>query len=104
MTRKPVEYHWASPAPQRRSFPAEIDLHPGYEGRQAAGELRAEARQLAATLKGRVFVVADTKRPSCQILLQALEEAGWRRQEPLLACAGAGKHYFDRLWVFEPPP
>lgn len=103
LTRKPVEYHWPSPAPQRRSFPAGIDAHPGYEGRQSPDQLRAEARALAVSLRGRVFVLADTGRPASRILLRTLEEAGWQPHEPLLACAEAGKHYFNRLLVFDPP-
>lgn len=104
MTRKPIEYHWHAPAPHRRSFPAEIDDHPGYEGRQPDWRLEKEARELTASLTGRVFVVADTKRRSSQILLRVLQEAGWRSSAPLLACEAAGKHYFDRLLVFDPPP
>jgi len=103
LTRKPVEYHWRNPAAQRRSFPAEIDSHPGYEGKQPREQLLQEARSLAASLNGRVFVLADTGRLAPQILLRALEEAGFRPREPLLACSSAGKHYFDRLLVFDPP-
>lgn len=103
MTRKPIEYHWTAPLPRRRSFPAEIDLHPGYEGRQPEEELKREAQALAASLRGRIFIVADTQRPSSRLLLRTLEEAGWRPEGPLLSCAGAGKHYFDRLLVFNPP-
>lgn len=104
MTRKPIEYHWPTPQPQRRSFPAEIDAHPGYEGRQPEAELRREARQLAHSLTGRLFVVADSSRLPSRILLTALQEAGWRPRGAILACAVAGKHYFDRLLVFEAPP
>jgi hypothetical protein len=32
-----------------------------------------------------------------------LREAGFRPQPPLLECADAGKHYFNRLAVFDPP-
>jgi hypothetical protein len=103
LTRKPIEYHWPAPAPQRRSFPSEIDAHPGYEGRQTPQQLEAEAHRLAASLTPRVFVVADTERPSCQILLRVLQSAGWRPRETLLACPGAEKHYFNRLLLFEPP-
>jgi len=103
LTRKPVEYHWRNPVAQRRSFPAEIDSHPGYEGRRPEEQLLQEARSLAASLNGRVFVLADTSRPAPQILLRTLEEAGFRPLEPLLACPSAGKHYFDRLLVFDPP-
>ncbi len=103
LTRKPVEYHWPAPAPQRRSFPAEIDLHPGYEGRQPPAQLEQEARALAASIGGRVFVLADSSRPAPQILLRALEAAGFRARAPLLACPSAGQHYFDQLLLFEPP-
>ncbi len=103
MTRKPVEYHWPSPAPSRRSFPAEIDQHPGYEGRQPSQELQQEAEWLASTLQRRVFLLADSTREPSQILLRALDQAGFRQRPPLLACPSAGKHYFDRLLVFDPP-
>jgi hypothetical protein len=103
MTRKPVEYYWIGAAPQRRSFPAEIDAHPGYEGRQTEASLREEARQLARSAAGRVFVVADLSRPAPRILIEALEDAGFQRQPPLLECASAGKHYFHLLAVFDPP-
>lgn len=103
MTRKPVEYHWTSPAPQRRSFPAEIDAHPGYEGRQPQPQLLEEARRLAYAARGRLFVLADSSRAPSQILIRTLEETGFRPRPPLLACPSAGKHYFDRLLVFDPP-
>lgn len=103
LTRKPIEYHWPAPAPQRRSFPAEIDTHPGYEGRQTTQQLEAEAHTLAASLTRRVFVLADTDNPSCQTLLRVLQAAGWRQRETLLACPGVRNHYFNRLLLFEPP-
>lgn len=105
MTRKPIEYHWTTPLPRRRSFPAEIDLHPGYEGRQSEAQLQREAQALAASLRGRVFVVADTTRLASQLLLRTLEEAGWRPHDPILACARETRFtcYFDRLLVFDPP-
>lgn len=103
LTRKPVEYYWIGAAPQRRSFPAEIDAHPGYEGRQSEASLREEARQLARSAAGRVFVVADLSRPAPRILIEALEEAGFRQQPPLFECASPGWHYFNCLVVFDPP-
>ena len=104
LTRKPVEYHWKDMAAPRQSFPAEIDLHPGYEGRQEEAYLRGEARRLAASLNSRVFVLADTEKPASQILLQALAESGFRPREPLLACPPRkATHLYDRLLVFDPP-
>jgi hypothetical protein len=103
LTRKPIEFYWRGSAARRVSFPAEIDSHPGYEGRQDEQLLREEARRLAASATGRVFVVADTGRPASRILLEALREAGFRPQPPQLECADAGKHYFNRLAVFDPP-
>ncbi|MEJ5369585.1 MAG: hypothetical protein WHT08_14795 [Bryobacteraceae bacterium] len=103
MTRKPVEYHWPSPAPSRRSFPAEIDAHPGYEGRQTPQQLEEEARALASSLQGRVFLLLDSRHAPSQILLRALESAGYRQNPPLLACGSTGRHYFDRLLVLDPP-
>lgn len=103
LTRKPVEYYWGGGAARRQSFPAEIDSHPGYEGRQSAEALRREARLFAAGARGRVFVLADTNEPAPRILLEALEEAGFRRQPPLLECASPGRHYFNLLAVFDPP-
>jgi uncharacterized membrane protein len=103
MTRKPIEFYWRASPARRMSFPAEIDSHPGYEGRQDEHLLREEARRLTASATGRVFVVADTGRPASRILLEALREAGFRPQPPLLECAEAGKHYFNRLAVFDPP-
>ncbi len=103
LTRKPVEFYWNGGAARRQSFPREIDSHPGYEGRQPEEELRAEARALAATAPGRVFVVADSSRQAPRILMEALREAGFRMRPPLLECAAAGKHYFHLLAVFDPP-
>ncbi len=103
LTRKPVEFYWKSGAAWRQSFPAEIDAHPGYEGRQPEEQLREEARRLAAAAPGRVFVLADTTRPAPRILLEALKEAGFREQPPLLECASVGRHYFHLLAVFDPP-
>lgn len=103
LTRKPVEFYWKGGAARRQSFPAEIDAHPGYEGRQPEEALRAEARRLASAAPGRVFVLADTGRPAPRVLLEALKEAGFREQPPLLECASAGKHYFHLLAVFDPP-
>lgn len=102
LTRKPVEYYGRAGAARRQSFPGEIDSHPGYEGRQSEEQLRAEARALAASAPGRVFVVADSSRQAPRILMEALREAGFR-QQPLLECASAGKHYFNLLAVFDPP-
>jgi hypothetical protein len=103
LTRKPVEYHWPSPVPSRQSFPAEIDQHPGYEGRQPPHKLQQEADTLASALRGRVFLLADSTRTPSRILLRALQDAGFRQRPPLLACPSADKHYFDRLLVFDPP-
>lgn len=103
LTRKPVEFYWQAGSARRQSFPAAIDAHPGYEGLHPEEALRAEARRLAASLHGRVFVLADTTRPAPRILLEALEEAGFQRQSPLLQCASASSHYFNLLAVFHPP-
>ena len=104
LTRKPVEYHWKNASVPRQSFPAEIDLHPGYEGRQEEADLRNEARRLAASLNTRVFVVADTEKAASRILLQALAESGFRPGEPLLACSpDKASHLYNRLLVFDPP-
>ncbi len=103
LTRKPVEYHWRQPIPQRRSFPAEIDQHPGYESRQPPEQLEREARSLAGSLRGRVFVLADSGHRTPQVLIRALEEAGFRARPPLLACPPGGQHYFDQLLLFDPP-
>jgi hypothetical protein len=48
-------------------------------------------------------VLADTTRTAPRILLEALEEAGFQRQPPLLQCASASSHYFNLLAVFHPP-
>lgn len=103
LTRKPVEFYWKAGSARRQSFPAEIDAHPGYEGLYREEALRSEARRLAASLHGRVFVLADTTRTAPRILLEALEEAGFQRQPPLLQCASASSHYFNLLAVFHPP-
>jgi hypothetical protein len=103
LTRKPIEFYWRGSAARRVSFPAEIDSHPGYEGRQDEQLLREEARRLAASATGRVFVVADTGRPASRILVEAFREAGFRPQPPLLKCATVGNHFFNRLALFDPP-
>lgn len=103
LTRKPVEFYWQGGPARRQSFPSEIDSHPGYEGRHREETLRSEARQLAASAGGRIYVIADTEARASRILMEALEEAGFRRQPPLLECARAGRHYYNLLAVYDPP-
>ena len=59
LSRLPIDYYWDRIQPDRRvderSFPGEIDTHPGFAGtpntEEARGKLGDEARMLAAKLK-----------------------------------------------------
>lgn len=102
LSRQPVEWYWRGGAARRVSFPAGIDQHPGYEGTLSEAEARAEARRIVAQATGRIFVVADTASAASRILLAELEGGSFRELEPAcLACESAGKHYFNRLVIFE---
>ena len=101
LSRKPVEWYWHDSASRRFSFPAEIDVHPGYEGVRSEASLRMEARRIANETVGRVFVVADPSRLPSRILLEEIR-ARWHEQSPdCLACEQAGKHYFSELILFD---
>jgi len=101
LTRKPVEYYWRDQSSRRLSFPASIDAHPGYEGAVDEAALQQEASQLANSITGRVFVLADPSRPASRILLEALRATRQEQAPPCLACENAGKHYFSRMILFE---
>lgn len=101
LSRRPVDWYWQAGADQGRSFPSEIDDHPGYEGNPRPQELQAEAQQLMAEAPGRIVVLADTASPASEILLMALRATYRQVEPPCLACGSAGKHYFNRLLIFE---
>jgi hypothetical protein len=101
LSRKPVEWYWRNAPARRFSFPAGIDTHPGYEGAPSEASLRAEARQLAGKLSGRVFVLADPSRPPSRILLEELRAMWHEQSPPCLACEQPGKHYFSQLILFD---
>nr|WP_228486609.1 glycosyltransferase family 39 protein [Paludibaculum fermentans] len=104
LSRQPVEWYWHGAAGRRTSFPASIDVHPGYEGTPRGPELETEAARLLAQAPGRVVVVVDSTSPASRVLLTALQR-DFRPVEPAcLACESAGKHYFNRIQVFERRP
>jgi len=100
LTRKPVEWYWHDSSVRDRSFPAEIDAHPGYEGRLPADELARQAQATINGVRGRLFIVADDASPASQALIEAL---GRRTRVNLLAGSEAGKHYFNRLILVSAP-
>jgi hypothetical protein len=104
LARQPIEWYWKGAAGKRTSFPASIDVHPGYEGTPRRPELEAEAARLLAQAPGRIVAVVDSASPASQVLLRALEH-DFRPVEPAcVACESAGKHYFNRIQVFERRP
>lgn len=104
LARQPIEWYWKGAAGKRTSFPASIDLHPGYEGTPRIPELESEAARLIAQAPGRIVAVVDSASPASQVLLRALER-DFRPVEPAcVACESAGKHYFNRIQVFERRP
>ncbi|MBN9660124.1 MAG: glycosyltransferase family 39 protein [Acidobacteria bacterium] len=104
LSRQPIEWYWGRGPGSRTSFPASIDQHPGYEGTPRTPELEAEAARLLAGAPGRIVAVVDSASPASQVLLRALER-DFRPEEPACAaCESAGKHYFNRIQVFERRP
>lgn len=103
LSRKPVTWYWSGRGVRLQSFPASIDDHPGYEGPSAEPELAAEARRLALSASGRIFVLADTNATPSRILLDALSRSGRFNRRDRLTAETAGKHYFNLLAEFQAP-
>ncbi|MGJ5818196.1 hypothetical protein [Paludibaculum fermentans] len=104
LARQPIEWYWKGAAGRRTSFPAQIDAHPGYEGTPRTPELETEAARLIAGAPGRIVAVVDSASPASQVLLAALQRDFRPVEPPCLACESAGKHYFNRVQVFERRP
>jgi hypothetical protein len=103
LSRKPVTWYWSGRDVRLQSFPASIDRHPGYEGPSTQPELAAEARRLALSAPGRIFVLADTNSTPSRILLDTLSRSGRLDRRDHLTAAAAGKHYFNLLAEFAAP-
>ena len=98
LSRLATEYYW-KPAPgiTVRSFPAQIDAHPGYEGTVQPAEAEDEARTLMQNLRGkRVYILHGFMPASHEPLLRLLKPK-------LLHECSASSNYYRRISLAEVP-
>jgi hypothetical protein len=104
LSRLPIDYYWDQIQPSRqvteRSFPAEIDLHPAYEGVVSAttvlAPLRAEVAQItseAMPSARRIFYLHGFRGSTEGLLLSALDAHYPKLPKLGLACGSAGSYY-----------
>jgi hypothetical protein len=91
--------HYWKPAPgiSTRSFPEQIDTHPGYEGRVDPAAAEAEARALATQLGGRrVYILHGFNPAAHESLLRVLNPKSCHE------CTAAA-NYYRRISVVDVP-
>jgi Dolichyl-phosphate-mannose-protein mannosyltransferase len=104
LSRLPIDYYWDQLQPRRqvteRSFPAEIDAHPAYEGvvstSTVLAPLRAEAGQITSNDRpatARIFYLHGFRGPTEALLLSALDARYAKLAKLGLACGSAGSYF-----------
>ena len=116
LSRLPIDYYWDRIDPdhtsrariEERSFPAEIDAHPGFVGdidsEVARGKLTEEAQLLTTSLEdrddGRVFFLHGFRPDADRILKDLLDERIPQVETMGRSCQEMGS-YFQYLAVFD---
>lgn len=100
MSRLAVGHYWSNREIAARSFPAENDGHPGFDGPAPQSQLDAEA---AAVLEspGRVIVFHGFRPEKEAVLLDGLARTRKRVDALCRSCEAMGS-YYNRISVFDP--
>jgi len=99
ISRPAVDHYWRNGEITARSFPAENDAHPGFDGPVPQPQLDSEAAAILDS-PGRVIVFHGFRPQKEAVLLDGLERSRKRVDALCRTCEGMGG-YYNRISVFE---